>query len=59
MFEKGGSVNRGKAFSLQLFAYNHVLMPIRADVDIDSLGSGRIVGQNIGNACTEVVVQFN
>jgi predicted outer membrane repeat protein len=53
------SVNRGKAFSLQLIAYNQVLIPIRADVDIDSLGGGRIAGQNIDDDCTEVVVQFN
>ena len=52
-------VKRGRTFSLQLIAYNHVLVPIRADVDIDSLSSGRIAGQNIDNDCTEVAVQFN
>ena len=52
-------VNRRKAFSLKLAAFNHILRPIRADVDINSTASGKIAGQNINKVCTEVVLQFN
>ena len=52
-------VNRGKAFSLQLIAYNHISKPVRAAVDIGSSANGIIAGQYIDKACTEVVLQFN
>ena len=52
-------VNRGKAFSLQLIAYNHISKPVRATVDIGSSANGIIAGQYIDKACTEVVLQFN
>ena len=52
-------VNRRKAFSLKLAAFNHILRPIRADVDINSTASGKIAGQNIDKVCTEIVLQFN
>ena len=52
-------VNRRKAFSLKLAAFNHILRPIRADVDINSTASDKIAGQNIDKVCTEIVLQFN
>ncbi len=52
-------VNRGMAFSLQLIAYNHILKPIRATIDIDSSATGKIAGKNIDKICTEIVLQFN
>ena len=52
-------VNRRNAFSVKLAAFNHILRPIRADVDINSTASGKIAGQNIDKVCTEVVLQFN
>ena len=52
-------VNRRKAFSLELVAFDHILRPIRADVDINSTASGKIAGQSINKFCTEVVLQFN
>ena len=53
-------INRGKAISLQLIAYNHVSKPVRAVVDISSSGGGT-VGSYINEACTESVIlkQFN
>ena len=52
-------VNRGKAFSLQLIAHDHISKPVRAVVDIGSSASGIIAGQYIDKACTEVELQFN
>ena len=52
-------VNRGKAFSLQLIAHDHISKPVRAAVDIGSSASGIIAGQYIDKACTEVELQFN
>ena len=53
-------INRGKAVSFQLIAYNHVSKPVRAAVDISSSGGG-IVGSYINEVCTEAVMlqQFN
>ena len=52
-------VNRGKAFSLQLIAYNHISKPVRAAVDIHLSASGIMADQYIDKSCTEVVLQLN
>ena len=51
--------NGGKAFSLQLIAYNHISKPVRAAVDIHLSAGSILAGQFINNTCTEVIVQFN
>ena len=52
-------VNRGKAFLLQLIAYNHISKPIRAAVDIHLSASGLVADRYIDNNCTDVVLQLN